>query len=135
MDNQVKVRGFRIETGEVEAALNQYPGVLDSVVVAHEFGPGDKRLVAYMVAGENPPATGDVRRFVGVKLPEYMVPSLIVNLPALPRLPNGKIDRRSLPAPDQGRSTREHVIAHAGHRAKAGGCDRRSTQHQASQHS
>src|SRR5262249_49633855 len=98
LDTQVKVRGFRIETAEVEHVLKQYPGLLECVVVAREDTPGDKRLVGYLVAREPRPAVGDLRQFLSAKLPAYMVPSVFVPLDALPHTPNGKIDRRALPA-------------------------------------
>jgi amino acid adenylation domain-containing protein len=98
-DTQVKVRGFRIETAEVEHQLKQSPGVTDCVVVAREDGPGDHRLVAYVVA--TPPALGaeELRRLLSAKLPSYMLPSVFVSLERLPLTPNGKIDRKALPAP------------------------------------
>jgi amino acid adenylation domain-containing protein len=112
LDNQVKVRGFRIETGEVEHALLQYPGVRECVVVAREDVPGDKRLVAYFVAADAAPASSDLRAFLAGKLPAYMVPSTFVALPALPRTPNGKIDRKNLPRPDAaGKAARPDVVA------------------------
>ena len=102
LDTQVKVRGFRIETSEVEHALKQYDGVRECVVTAREDAPGDKRLVAYLVATPTgrSPAAGDLRHFLSAKLPAYMVPSVFVALDALPRTPNGKIDRKALPRPD-----------------------------------
>ncbi|MEP7010522.1 MAG: amino acid adenylation domain-containing protein [Acidobacteriota bacterium] len=103
IDHQVKVRGYRIELGEIEAALEQHPALRAAVVVVREDTPGDPRLTAYAVAGgatveggELPPV---LRRHLRAKLPEYMVPSAFVLLSALPLLPNGKVDRRSLPAP------------------------------------
>ena len=99
LDTQVKVRGFRIETAEVEHVLKHYPGLQDCVVVAREDTPGDKRLVAYLVAAQPIPSSGDLRRFMAAKLPAYMVPSVFVPLETLPLTPNGKIDRRALPPP------------------------------------
>ncbi|MFB9431804.1 amino acid adenylation domain-containing protein [Streptoalloteichus tenebrarius] len=102
-DHQVKVRGFRIELGEVEAALAARPGVRHVVVVVREDQPGVRKLVGYVVA--EPGARldgGEVRAAVAGTLPDYMVPSAVVVLDALPVLPNGKVDQRSLPAPDFG---------------------------------
>ncbi|HEY2785184.1 MAG TPA: amino acid adenylation domain-containing protein [Fimbriiglobus sp.] len=100
LDTQVKIRGFRIETSEVESALVQHPAVSECVVVAHEFSPVDKRLVAYLVVNGSTPEVGELRGFVATKLPPYMVPAIFVPLDALPRTPNGKVDRRSLPKPE-----------------------------------
>jgi len=103
-DHQVKVRGFRVEPGEVEATLRRCPGVRDAVVVGREHGPGDTRLVAYLVRGggegEPAPAVEDLRAFVRERLPEYMAPSAFVLLERLPLTPSGKVDRRALPAPE-----------------------------------
>ncbi len=103
-DHQVKIRGFRIELGEIEAVLTQHPPVLQAVAVAREDVPGDNRLVAYIVPNKDQPlAVNDLRNFLKLKLPEYMRPSACVVLDALPVTPNGKVDRRALPAPDQSR--------------------------------
>ncbi len=99
-DHQVKVRGFRIELEEIEAVLSQHPAVQAAVVVAREDSPGDQRLVAYLINRAGQQATGsELRNFLRLKLPDYMLPSAFVNLPAFPLTPNGKVDRRQLPPP------------------------------------
>lgn len=100
IDHQIKIRGFRIEPVEIETALKQHAAIRETVVVARDDSPGEKRLVAYFVPDAGDPLTiGELRGLLNEKLPEYMVPSIFVELAALPRLPNGKIDRRRLPAP------------------------------------
>ncbi|RZI83555.1 MAG: amino acid adenylation domain-containing protein, partial [Rubrivivax sp.] len=100
LDFQVKVRGYRIELGEIEARLAALPGVARTVVVAREDQPGDVALVAYAVpqAGISLNTT-QLRDALRANLPDYMVPRTVVALDALPLLPNGKIDRKALPAP------------------------------------
>ncbi len=119
LDAQVKLRGLRMELGEIEAVLRQHPQVLETVVVVQDTVPGDKRLVAYVVAqpaatSQEPPhqqlhtmhnghLTSTLRDFLRQQLPEYMVPSAFVRLEALPLTPNGKVDRHALPQPEQSR--------------------------------
>jgi len=100
LDHQVKIRGHRIELGEVEAALGQIPGVREAVAVAREEAPGDWRLVAYLTGdAERLPDLAGLRALLRDRLPEPMLPSALVCLEALPRTPNGKVDRKVLPAP------------------------------------
>jgi non-ribosomal peptide synthetase component F/acyl carrier protein len=103
-DWQVKIRGHRIEVGEVERVLLEIPAVAETVVMPWEFQQRDMRLVAYVVpAKDSSVAANEVRRFLQAKLPEYMVPSAFVLLEALPLTPNGKVDRQALPTPNQSR--------------------------------
>jgi amino acid adenylation domain-containing protein len=104
LDNQVKVRGFRIELGEIETALSRHDAVSQAVVAARENGLGEKQLVAYVVpTTKSPPATEELRAFLKLRLPEFMIPTSVVFLDSLPRTPNGKVDRKALPAPDRSR--------------------------------
>jgi len=111
IDHQVKVRGFRIELGDIEAALDQHPSIAQAVVVAREDSPGNKQLAAYLVIapGAETPNVSDLRAHLKEKLPEYMVPAVFTFLPAMPLTPNGKVDRRALPAPDRSTAAREYV--------------------------
>ncbi|HEX6292064.1 MAG TPA: amino acid adenylation domain-containing protein, partial [Herpetosiphonaceae bacterium] len=110
-DDQVKIRGFRIEVAEIEAVLSRHEAVLETVVMAREDTPGDKRLVAYVVPNpERAPTVNDLRRFLQTAVPDYMVPSAFAFLGALPLTPNGKVDRKALPAPDQARPDLEKAF-------------------------
>ncbi|MBU6399476.1 MAG: amino acid adenylation domain-containing protein, partial [Verrucomicrobia bacterium] len=100
LDFQIKLRGFRLEPAEIEAALAQHPAVREVTVIGREDTPGDRHLVAYLVVADPPPDLFDqLRARVRGALPEYMVPARFVILKALPRTQNGKLDRRGLPAP------------------------------------
>src|SRR5688572_22054592 len=111
-DGQVTVRGYRVESGEVEAALRSHEGVQEAVVVVHERGggtpavagsEGDKRLVAYVVSADGEAVgSGQLREWLRQRLPDYMVPSVFVPLAELPLTPNGKVDRKALPEPEFG---------------------------------
>jgi hypothetical protein len=96
LDDQVKIRGYRIELGEIEAVLLEHSGVQEAVVLVQEDG-SDRRLVAYIVLNqESPAAIGELNEFLKEKLPEYMIPSVVLTVPLLPLTANGKVDRRSL---------------------------------------
>jgi amino acid adenylation domain-containing protein len=104
-DGQVKIRGFRVELGEIETVLRQHGTLKDCHVMARESTPGQKRLVAYVVAEHDPPPTAsELRDFVKSKLPDYMTPSAFVFMESLPRHVNGKINWRALPAPAASRA-------------------------------
>ena len=101
VDHQVKIRGHRIELGEIEAVLQRHPSVREAVVVAREDQPGDQRLVGYTVPrGPHTITTGELREYLSGTLPKEMVPAVFVMVDSFPRTPNGKLDRRALPAPD-----------------------------------
>src|SRR6185312_5794215 len=101
VDHQVKIGGYRVELGEIETALHAHPAIRECAVLAVEDARGDKRLVAYVSGAPQPEIDGrELRAFLKQSLPEYMVPGVFVSLPALPMTPNGKLDRRALPAPE-----------------------------------
>jgi amino acid adenylation domain-containing protein len=105
LDHQVKIRGFRIELGEITARLLEHPAVKESVVVAREDVPGEKRLIVYYslsalhASHDQEPPLPDLRSFLCERLPEYMVPAVYVLMQSLPLTPNGKLDHKALPAP------------------------------------
>lgn len=100
-DSQVKIRGFRIELGEIEARLTEYPGIKEAAVLARENQAAEKQLVAYYTEKQGEEVRPDqLRAHIFSRLPEYMVPALYVHMPEMPLSPNGKLDRRALPAPD-----------------------------------
>jgi len=110
VDHQVKLRGYRVELGEVEAVLQDQAGVRQVVAVVREDGPGDTRLIAYLVVDPHrPPTVSQLRRQLAARLPDYMVPSTFMLLDSLPLTPNGKVDRRALPVPGPGRPDLEQA--------------------------
>ncbi len=102
-DSQVKIRGYRIELGDIEAAVNRHPAISNNVTAAREDQPGELRLVSYLILkeGHKTPGAAELREFLRQTLPEYMLPARFVTLKQFPVSPNGKIDRRALPAPDR----------------------------------
>jgi len=98
-DNQVKISGYRIELGEIEAVVMQHPSVRSTVVVPRQDTPGEKKLIAYVVPGEQGCSTAELRAYLQEKLPSYMLPAGFVWMDSLPLSPNGKVDRALLPAP------------------------------------
>jgi fengycin family lipopeptide synthetase D len=100
VDHQVKVRGFRIEPGEIENVLRQYPAVAEALVTAREDHFGDKRLVGYVVSRSGPPSVTQLREHLRTRLPHHMVPAQFVVLKSFPLTPNGKVNVSALPAPE-----------------------------------
>jgi len=100
----VKIRGYRIDIDEIEAALRECPGIKEAVVVARNNNSGDERLVAYLVPTVQPgPKVGELRRFLNEKLPDYMIPHNFVTLEAIPLTDTRKVDRKALPNPGTSR--------------------------------
>jgi hypothetical protein len=99
-DHQVKIRGFRVEPGEIEVALRAHADVRDALAMVREDRPGDRRLVAYAVTEGGPARALELRRALQERLPDHMVPSIVVCVGAMPLTPNGKVDRGRLPVPD-----------------------------------
>jgi len=110
-DQQVKIRGVRIELGEVEAVIAAHPGVKAVVAVVREDSPGDARLIAYVVADRPDLTPAELRRAAQARLPEAMTPSLFILLDALPRTPTGKVDHRALPSPEPRPEAGQELVA------------------------
>ncbi|MGK3966667.1 amino acid adenylation domain-containing protein [Sorangium sp. So ce118] len=112
IDHQVKIRGYRIELGEVESVLKQHPAIRDAAVMARDYAPGDKRLVAYLVARDAvQPSVAELRKHLLGELPDYMIPAAFMWLDALPLSFNGKVDRKALPAPEVARPEQSETYA------------------------
>ncbi len=102
LDNQVKIRGLRIELGEIETVLVKFPNIKQGIVIVREDNPDDKRLVSYFVAGEGSSISEkELRSYLKGILPSYMVPQHLIHMEELPKTPNGKLDRKALPIPQQ----------------------------------
>jgi len=114
VDHQIKLRGYRIEPDEIVRALCQHPAIVSSLVLSREDLSGEKRLVAYVVCTGGADVTASaLREYLARSLPEYMLPALFVQLPALPLLPTGKLDRAALPVPDPANTLRERAVVSA----------------------
>ncbi|WP_447980436.1 non-ribosomal peptide synthetase [Candidatus Nitrospira bockiana] len=109
VDHQIKLRGYRIEPGEIEARLLEHPHVREAVVIPRDEGAAGRHLVAYLVTDRVAPEAGVLRAFLKDKLPDYMIPSVFVVLESLPLTPNGKVDRRALPDPGREKPERAYV--------------------------
>ncbi|MBF8271704.1 MAG: amino acid adenylation domain protein [Magnetococcales bacterium] len=109
-DFQVKVRGYRIELGEIEAVLARHPDVYEAAATTREETPGDKQLIAFVEARQSQPKADELRTFLKRKLPDYMIPATFVVMGALPRSPNGKVDRRALPSAAEGNPAMESSL-------------------------
>ncbi|HEX5885397.1 MAG TPA: amino acid adenylation domain-containing protein, partial [Pyrinomonadaceae bacterium] len=111
IDQQVKIRGMRVEPGEIETLLDQHPVVKQAIVVVQEYSSTDKRLVAYVVSewNDSKQLTEELQKYLRAKLPEHMIPTGFVSLAALPLTPNGKVDRKALPVPDCLRAKADYV--------------------------
>src|SRR5262249_41556578 len=119
LDDQVQIRGVRIEPGEVEAALDKHPGVRESAVVAGDDGRGNTRLTAHVVAASQPaPSTAELRRFLLDWLPTTMVPAVFTTVTALPRTSSGKVDRRALKVASQAAPTQGPAFVAPGTRVE-----------------
>ncbi len=110
-DDQIKIRGYRIEPNEIVAALGEHPAIHESFVVARDFAPDDRRLVAYVVVSADTALKREtVRDFLAARLPQYMIPSTFVRVDMLPLTLNGKIDRDKLPDPDASNTLRDDSV-------------------------
>src|SRR5262249_52486242 len=110
IDNQVKLRGFRIEPGEVETILRQHTAIADALVTTRDDAFGEKRLVGYLISKNGAPSTSELRDFMQTKLPPYMIPAQFVVLTEFPVTPNGKLDVRRLPPPDANRASVKNYV-------------------------
>ncbi len=105
VDQQIKIRGVRVELGEIEVVLRENPEIRDAAVIVQELEADDKRLIAYVVpSSAQSPVVSELQQWLATKLPKILVPSAIIVLPEFPKTPNGKLDRRALPKPDQNNS-------------------------------
>jgi hypothetical protein len=111
MDNQVKLRGIRIELSEIESILNEHPLLKEAVATVRETSPESPQLIAYVTGSEiRVPGTTELRRYLKSRVPDYMIPSLFVVLEAMPLLPNGKVDRSALPILEPDQMVAEHAF-------------------------